>query len=345
MCWSSGAGLTQDHGLHVHTRGAWTPFPGEEAVQGEGGVGPGRPAPEPCRTWPRLPGGAAGAQGTLEPSPSQTSLGGGPLSSLAGLCCLGPLPSQGLLETWVLLWQTPAGCLSFSESLTASLVPPAGRSSPAPFTRCPLHEGPVPQASISLSGLPHAPLPEGPAAPCQALDIPPACGQGVRAASTRPWGPPRLGSLPGSGGQVWASRACRAGAPRVHPPQWRLHDGAATWEAECWPPAPWWSLRGSQDPVVSRAPAGTGSPAAALLGFSIKTFLWSLWPASSGQHRAHSGPRWEQHRPRREGIPSDICTSRTSVVHEELELRGNPGPWTPGPNGTRLCHPSCNSWL
>lgn len=41
LSWSSGAGLIQYHGLLVHTRGAWTPFPGEEALQGEGGLGHG----------------------------------------------------------------------------------------------------------------------------------------------------------------------------------------------------------------------------------------------------------------------------------------------------------------
>lgn len=56
VCWSSGAGLTQDHGLCVHTWGAWTPFPGEEAVQGEGGVGPWKACPQALQDVAQTPG-------------------------------------------------------------------------------------------------------------------------------------------------------------------------------------------------------------------------------------------------------------------------------------------------
>lgn len=296
---------------------------------------------------PQTPGGAAGAQGTLEPSPLQILLGG-PLSSLAGLRCMGPLPSQGLPKPGHRCGKHRRGA-SVSESPSASLLvplaadPPQSHSCTAPCTKTPFPRLP------DLRQVCLAPLcPEGPAAPCQALDIPPR--RVVRVSGKQALGPGgSLGQAPSLALEASCGRPVSQrcgpvgqGTPRAHPPQWRLLDGAATWEAECWPPAPWWPLRGSQDPVLEHAPAGTGSPAAPLLGFSIKVLLrWPLWPASSGQCGARSGPPWEQHRPRRGGLPSDLRSRRTRVTREDLELRGNPRPWEPRAQG----HPALPSLL
>ena len=253
---------------------------------------------------------------------------------------MGPLPSQGLPKPGHRCGKCQLGA-SVSESPSASLlVPLAGRSSPVPFMHRPLHEDPLPQASRPPSGLPCAPLPRGPRCSLSGPRHPPR--RVVRVSGKQALGPGgSLGQAPSPA--LEASCGCPVsqrhgpvgqGTPRAHPPQWRLLDGAAAWEAECWPPAPWWPLHGSQDPVLEHAPAGTGSPAAPLLGFSIKVLLrWPLWPASLGQCRAHSGPPREQHRPRRGGLPSDLRTHRTHVTREDLEPRGNPRPWEPRAQG------------
>lgn len=151
LSWSVGAGLIQDHGLLVHTQRAWTPFPGEEALQGEGGMGPGK-GPAGCAPDSR--------EGQLEPRapchPPHSGHSWGPLSSLAGLHCLGPLPSRGLPK--------PGRCCG-KRQLGASVslsLPPAGGSSPVPLMRRPLHGDPLPQVSRPPPGLPGAPLPRGP---------------------------------------------------------------------------------------------------------------------------------------------------------------------------------------
>lgn len=77
VCWSSGAGLTRDHGLHVHTRGAWTPFPGEEAVQGEGGVGPWKACPRALQDVAQAPGKCSWGPGHPGALPIPDKPGGG----------------------------------------------------------------------------------------------------------------------------------------------------------------------------------------------------------------------------------------------------------------------------
>ena len=148
----------------------------------------------------------------------------------------GASAQPGAPRTWAPLREASTWRLSLSVSQCKSPCPTGGRSSPVPFMHHPLHEDPLPQASRPTSGLPCAPLPRG---PCCSLSgprhPPPTCGQGVREASTWPWGLPRSGSLPGSGGQPWTPSeseawACRAGNTPSPPssmeaPRWRSRLG------------------------------------------------------------------------------------------------------------------------
>lgn len=232
-------------------------------------MGPGQGTYRMC---PRLPGGAAGARAPCHPPHSGHSWG--PLSSLAGLHCLGPLPSRGS-ETWGAAAKRQLGRSGFSESPRRRADPPQSHS------RRPLHGNPFPRSPDLRQVCLAPPLcPEGPAS-CQALGLPSTCGQ-----ASRRHGPGGRGHSPSPPSAARLldidAAACCLVAPAVQP-----------------------------NPVLEHAPAGsTGPPATPLLGFSI-VCGGRPWPSSSGSVRgARSGPPRAQRRPRGGGLPSDLRTGQ-----------------------------------
>lgn len=252
-----------------------------------------------CRMCPRLPGGAAGAQGTLPPSPLRTLLGATVFISRTPLP--GASAQPGAPETWALLRETPTWRLGFSESPAGGRILPSPTHASPPARRPP---SPGLQTSARSAWRPSAP---------RALLLP------ARPLTSPPHVVQQVGGMGLEGGAQ---------------PESTLRNGGSSMAR---PPAAWWPLRGSQTLSSNTLLLARGRPPP--LCWVSALYAAAAVASSSGQCGAHSGPPREQRRPRRGGLPSDLRTGRSSVAREELELQGNPRPWEPRARGFGFATP------
>ena len=164
-----------------------------------------------------------------------------------------------------------------------------------------------------------------------------------------------MGPLPGPGGQVWPSSELGATGPQAG--GWRgppsPPSSAGNFPTMHWPGALSAECSLALGPSVTAAVLSSralllawGRPQVLLFRISsLRCFHCghSGWPALASRE-PDSGPQWEQDAPGCKALstppppPPDLCTGRTAVLFEELELRANPRPGSPGP-GEDLASP------